>query len=71
VKRIKGDTTVLGRRHCASFTGVSGGHGERYHQRDVASRVIERTIGAHGKRNFLVLDPPDRMKGDKAEELRV
>jgi hypothetical protein len=39
--------------------GVSGGHGERYHPRDVASRVIELTIGAHGKCNFLVLDPPD------------
>jgi hypothetical protein len=51
--------------------GVSEGNGERCHQRDLASRVIELAIGAHGKCNFLVLHPRDRVKGDKAKELRL
>jgi hypothetical protein len=38
---------------------VSSGHGERYRQRDIASRVIELTIGAHGRCNFLVSDSLD------------
>jgi hypothetical protein len=51
--------------------GISEGNGERFHQRDLASRVFELAIGAHGKCNFLVLHPRDRVKGDKDKELRL